>query len=83
MSEATWATIWDLPTPQAPQMCRGTRWPISACSASKSAEGFMEFPFEMGEGGGQDEPLRGAHAPFSKLAGQTPNGRRSLFALLK
>jgi hypothetical protein len=42
----------------------------------------MEFPFEMGEGG-QDEPLRGAHAPFSKLAGQTPNGRRSLFALLK
>jgi hypothetical protein len=38
ISEATCATIWDLPTPQAPQICKGTRWPISACSASKSAE---------------------------------------------
>ena len=29
-SSATWATICDLPTPHAPQMCRGTRSPISA-----------------------------------------------------
>jgi hypothetical protein len=39
-----------LPTPQAPQMCGGTRWPISGRSASKSAEGFMGFPFRMRNG---------------------------------
>jgi hypothetical protein len=26
-------------------MCRGTRWPISACSASKSSDGFMGISF--------------------------------------
>src|SRR5271156_899704 len=45
-SEATCATICDLPTPQAPQMWRGTRSVMSAWSASKSSEGFIGFPLE-------------------------------------
>jgi len=39
-------------TPQAPQMCRGTRWPISAWSASNNAEGFMDFLSERGKDSG-------------------------------
>jgi hypothetical protein len=31
-------------------MCRGTRWPISAWSASNNAEGFNGFPFRKREG---------------------------------
>jgi len=45
-SEATCATICDLPTPHAPQICKGTRSVISAWSASKSSEGFMDGPLE-------------------------------------
>jgi hypothetical protein len=43
---------WDLPTPQAPQICRGTRWLISACSASSKAEGFMRLPIRNGKTAG-------------------------------
>src|ERR1700740_2937820 len=45
-SEATCATICDFPTPHAPQICKGTRSVMSAWSASKSSEGFMDCPLE-------------------------------------
>jgi hypothetical protein len=40
------ASICDLPTSHAPQMCKGTHSVMGAWSASKSSEGFISCPYE-------------------------------------
>ena len=48
---ATWATIWDLPTPHAPQICRGTRSADQRMQRFQQSGGFHRITFRNGEYG--------------------------------